>query len=142
MAKLLRLDSWYFGLPSGLRVSSSLANTLFCFFLLPFFMVFCFCLPMCVSPTVSSAHSTRDDLSVIFCKDVTSSRSVTTLLSMGCHSGCPPRQVMEPRWTDHVPFSLESDFVHRKETTPLACRTDLLLSCTYRLVASGCGGYS
>jgi hypothetical protein len=44
---------------------------------------------------------------------------------------------MGHRWTDHVPSNLELDFVHHKETTLLACRTDLLLSCTYWLVATG-----
>jgi hypothetical protein len=40
-------------------------------------------LPMCVSPTVSSAQSARDDLPVILCKVLGSSPSVTNLLGMG-----------------------------------------------------------
>jgi hypothetical protein len=35
MVELLRLDSWHFRLPFRLGVSSSLPNTLFCFFLCP-----------------------------------------------------------------------------------------------------------
>jgi hypothetical protein len=84
VAELLSLDSWYFGLYPVLGVSSSLPSTLFCFLSLPCsVMVLCLCLPMCVSPTVSLAQSARDDLSVIYCKILESSPSVTNLLGMG-----------------------------------------------------------
>jgi hypothetical protein len=84
VAKLLSLDSWYFGLCLGLGVSSSLSSTLFCFLPLPCFVtVLCLRLPMCVSPTVSSSQSARDGLPVILCKVFESSPYVTNLLVMG-----------------------------------------------------------
>jgi hypothetical protein len=84
VAELLRLDSWYFGLCPGLGVSSSLLSTLFYFLPWPFFlMVFSLRLPMCMSPTVSSAQSTRDDLPVILYKVLKLSPCVTILLRMG-----------------------------------------------------------
>jgi hypothetical protein len=142
MAELLMLNSWYFGLCPGLGVSSSLSSTLFYFLPLPFFvMVFCLCLPICVSPTVSSTQSTRDDLLVILCKVLESSPSVTILLGMGVSLWVSSSSVMDLHWTGHAPSSLELDFMHRKETTLLACQTDLL-SGINRLVASGRGGCS
>jgi hypothetical protein len=84
VAELLSLDSWYFWLCSGLRVLSSLPNTLFYFLPLPCFItVLCLHLPMYVSPTVSSDQSARDDLPVILCKVLELSPSITNLLGMG-----------------------------------------------------------
>jgi hypothetical protein len=89
VAELLRLDSWYFGLCPGLGVYSSLPITFFCFLPLHFFLVvFCLCLSMCVSPTVSLAQSTRDDLPVILYKVLESSPYVTIQLGH-CQSTTP-----------------------------------------------------
>jgi hypothetical protein len=58
-------------------------QSLLIFTLLFFDMVFCLRLPMYVSPTVSLAQLTRDNLSVILCKVVASSSYVTIQLGIG-----------------------------------------------------------
>jgi hypothetical protein len=123
VTEVLRLDSWYFGLPSGLGVSSSLSSTLFCFFCLCPSLSWSFVFAcLCVCHQQSHRFNQQEVICLLFSVRLLHHHLLWLSYSRwGCHSGCPPHQVMGPRWTDHASSSLKSDFVNRKETTPLAC---------------------
>jgi hypothetical protein len=88
--ELLKLDSWYSGLPpsSGLGVNSSLpctpSSVVFAFFPLSFLgLAFSFLFSMCVSPTFCSAQSIIDGVRVICLNICLSSSCVTILFEIG-----------------------------------------------------------